>query len=771
MKLKKLIVFLLSVFVISSTLLPSVAVKAADVQVDVRFRATGWDRGDAINLWNDGHRIYGLGNQFMLMYSTDGTMLYCIEPEVGLHDGDVMDLSNYVDAITTPTIQEPEIVPVLIGRVFQYVDYSVAGNPLNTEGGMALYTATQLLIWETVEGERDEYFNHVTPPSQYGQVLDCLTTAPMDDSIKQLIMDDYNYLVSKVQEHMVIPSFTAPSLTNAQTYQLKSNGGTLSVSLTDNNNVLGNFNFSSNNPNVQFSTAGNTLTVSANSGISGDVNVTLSSIDSRRSGLLCYGDGQEGLQDTVVVSTPIDDPVTSFFKLDVAVGSLEIVKSTQNNNGIVSGFTFEVRNSANTLVGTYTTDSTGKISVPNLQAGTYTVKEVNLSSDFVTPATNPQSITVVAGQSVSVSFNNIKKLGVINVKKNDANPALGGYSLAGAAIEVRDQGGTLVDTIITKADGNGQSKSLPLGVYRLKEVTAPSGFTLDPTTYNSALSGTLGTGSVVYSTDVTITEQPEVGRVNIVKSNANKAMGDYPLNGAVFEIRAAEDMVRIDGSYYAHKGDLMDTVTTNAAGQVQSKDLRLGNYTVTEKSSPFGYIRNQNSFTVKLEYGGQTVPVVYGTASVPETPQSGKIRIHKQDANPNMGDYQLSGAVFEIRAAADIKTTDGTIIYNKGDLVDTATTDATGLAVSKDLPLGEFTISEKSAPFGFVLNVNNYSTKLSYSGQDVTGVFSDVSIPEQPQTGTITVTKYDIATGTRAQGNATLNGAVFEVYAASDIKK
>jgi len=115
--------------------------------------------------------------------------------------------------------------------------------------------------------------------------------------------------------------------------------------------------------------------------------------------------------------------------------------------------------------------------------GVYSVKEINLSSDFVEPVPNPKSVTVNAGQTASVSFDNIKKRGVITVRKTDANPTMGGYSLAGAVFEVRDQGGTLVDTLITGTDGRAQTKILPLGVYRIKETQAPYGFVLDTNRY------------------------------------------------------------------------------------------------------------------------------------------------------------------------------------------------------------------------------------------------------------------------------------------------
>jgi uncharacterized surface anchored protein len=227
--------------------------------------------------------------------------------------------------------------------------------------------------------------------------------------------------------------------------------------------------------------------------------------------------------------------------------------------------------------------------------------------------------------------------------------------------------------------------------------------------------------------------------LNIAKTNANPGMGNYTLSGAAFEIRNAG-------------GTLVDTVTTDASGNAQSKALPLGNYTVKELTAPYGFALNQNSFAANLVYAGQEADCAYATVTVAERPQTGILRVHKTNSNPGLGDYFLAGAVFEVR--------------QNGALIDTITTNAAGLAQSKELPLGAYTLKEKTAPYGYVLNTNEFPAALSYAGQDVQVVYTDVTIAERPQTGTIRVTKLDKDSGATAQGDATLNGAVFEIFAA-----
>ena len=85
----------------------------------------------------------------------------------------------------------------------------------------------------------------------------------------------------------------------------------------------------------------------------------------------------------------------------------------------------------------------------------------------------------------------------------------------------------------------------------------------------------------------------------------------------------------------------------------------------------------------------------------------------------------LEGATYEIRAAEDIYTPDGTLRAAKGDVVDTITTAGNGIASSKELYLGKYEICETEAPFGMVLNQESKQVELVYAGQeiDVTEVF------------------------------------------------
>lgn len=113
------------------------------------------------------------------------------------------------------------------------------------------------------------------------------------------------------------------------------------------------------------------------------------------------------------------------------------------------------------------------------------------------------------------------------------------------------------------------------------------------------------------------------------------------------------------------------------------------------------------------------------TVNVTNTPVRGSVALEKTglqlvrftDEQDEWGNtvmkpvYQqgyLKGAVFELRAAADVVGKEGTVFYKQGELVETLTTSADGAVNSKLLPLGSYCLQEVSAPDGYLLDDTPY---------------------------------------------------------------
>ena len=314
--------------------------------------------------------------------SWEGNICYCIEPGTPIDNDQTVNSNNENYWKNYPSDYNKTITPddikLNIGRIMQYgycgtVTTSWRSHNKEDADKMSHAIATQLLIWETIVGERDEYFNHV----DVGECDAILDTISVNHPLYSRIMNYYDSMVKSVQNHSKIPSFFKKNTTNAQVVTLSWNGSKYTATLTDTNNALGNYTFTTNDSKVTCSVSGNKLTVSSSTAINSEVTITANKVNGKRKGMVVWGDGiydtgTGDIQDLVTFSAEVDDPVVGYVKVKVSSSSAKIVKTSED--GKVSGVQFTVvGNGINTTV---TTNANGEITVPNLSAGTYTVTEV-----------------------------------------------------------------------------------------------------------------------------------------------------------------------------------------------------------------------------------------------------------------------------------------------------------------------------------------------------------------------------------------------------------
>ena len=219
--------------------------------------------------------------------------------------------------------------------------------------------------------ERDENFNKVSTGGK-DAVLDQISpNHPLYDKI----MSYYNSMAASVQKHSKLPSFLTKTPGSAQEIELEWDGSKYTVTLTDSNNVLSGYKFSSNDSGVQFSVRGNKLTITAEKAPSDGLTITAEKT-AQRKGVITWTDGiygpNGGVQDTVTYAQTVNDPVKGFLKLKVSYGSAKIVKTSED--GKVDGISFRIQ--GNGIDKTVKTENGGQIQVDNLMPGVYTVKNL-----------------------------------------------------------------------------------------------------------------------------------------------------------------------------------------------------------------------------------------------------------------------------------------------------------------------------------------------------------------------------------------------------------
>lgn len=370
--------------------------------------------------------------------------------------------------------------------------------------------------------------------------------------------------------------------------------------------------------------------------------------------------------------------------------------------------------------------------------------------------------------------------GNLTIEKSSANPSITDnnncYSLEGAEYGLYNSEADAnkdvnrVGTFTIKADGKANTiKDLKAKTYYLKETKAGKGYALDKKVYS--VSVTSGKTEVYKVKDI-----PQSDPVVIMLRKRDKETGenvpqrDAKLENAEFTVKyyKGEYAEGIDPATQGATPERTWVLKTNEDGFTAldksllvsgdefyyasngNPTIPVGTVTMQETKAPEGYLLNNEIFVVKVKpEGNDEILNTYQEPIVPEQVIKGKIRIAKKDKDTGKV-IQVAGTVFDI--------------YFNGQKVSSMTTDETGYATSEDLAYGEYVIKEAKAPNGYVVDVNQEAV-VDIKAEET----YDTELSDKRVNATINLVKEDKDTGDRPQGEATLEGAVYGLYAKEDI--
>ncbi len=255
-------------------------------------------------------------------------------------------------------------------------------------------------------------------------------------------------------------------------------------------------------------------------------------------------------------------------------------------------------------------------------------------------------------------------------------------------------------------------QKLNAGSYYLREVSAPEGYLLGHADVPFTVSTTTDWDDPLV---VEYANMPQKGSVKAMKVDAETGE-PVPAAGIEFDLVAASDIKTGDGVVHVPAGEIAAHIVTAADGTATAEDLYLGSYRIVETLAPDGYVLNGEPVDVTLSYAGQEVAVTRAGAVVEDAPQKGVIEIVKTDEADGRA---VPGAVYEVTAAADIVTPDGTVHASSGDVVATVTTGDDGKAETDELYLGDYNVRETATPDGWAIDHETHMVELSYAGQEV----------------------------------------------------
>lgn len=597
------------------------------------------------------------------VYGQDYVYCFCIEHGIPLPDD-----TSYVGSSNATHGNKYEKLSAeqkdLLALALTY-GYPNRSDLESSKEANACYSATQLIVWQITLGWRTSptsLNDKSYPASGY-------TGTATEQYCKNLYFKDfYDRILTDMADHFKRPSFTSTLQSSAPTYELKFEGGKYTVTLTDTNNVLQKYYVSVNN-GISVSTSGNTLTLSSSKSITDEVMIKLNRripSTNHTTGFLIWSvPGKEEANQDMVSGVPANnDPVPAYLRVKAPAGQIRLIKTSED--GKVENVPFHI--SGGGIDEDFCTQSDGSFLLENLQPGVYKITE-KTENTYEPQAT--KRVTVVSGQTSTVTFNNMLKRGDLSVTKTAEDGLVEGktFHLYGTSLS-----GMKVDEYAV-TDNRG------IAVFENVLVSGTAPYMLEEIGVEDKY--------VVPEKQETLIEWNKVTNKNfhnilkkwsltVTKSDKEQGLpqGDASLAGAVYGIYKGEQLI--------------DSYITDKNGQFSTKTYTCGSdWSLREISASEGYLLNTETLHIGAEAKLYTAEfnLAPSLASY-ETVKKGTIALIKHCDN---GSTQIetpeAGAEFEVFSGSsyvDTKETERDILV----------CDEFGFSESKMLPYGKYTVKQ-----------------------------------------------------------------------------
>ncbi len=765
-KFTRITALLLAVAVIFGTMFALPVSAASGDKVTITFDYCYGSTGNIIKFQqttvSDGYTVGTPGEELCKIFA-DGKEAYCIEPGHTLYSGNTLTEDGSTVWKNLGSAKQKAINLALL--------YGKPGSGKSLSGTEdQKWVATQLIVWEFVSGCRSTSEGYKCTNTKF---IDGICAGGANPGVKSV----YNAISKSLANYSTVPSFASAIASKAEPYEMKYSDGKYTLTLTDSNSILSDFDFKTTS-GISVSKSGNKLTLTSTLPVNDAVtfNSAKSMPDVGKTVLVPYGDAT--LQDVISGVENDADPIRAYFKVKTSSGNLKLIKTSEDGN--VANIEFTVKGDGYSK--TVKTNSKGEFELTDLFPGSYTVTEI---TDSKYETQKSQTVKVESGKTATVTFKNVLKKWNLTVTKTDAETksAQGDATLAGAVYGIYNNG-KLVDKYTTDKNGSFKTSYYVCGDnWTLKEIEPSEGYLLDETEYHigaEAKKYTIENNSI----SMGVTEDILKGKISIIKhTDDGSTKIETPEKCAEFQV-----YLKSSGSYAKATESERDNLICDEYGFAETKDLPYGTYTVHQTKGWNGteFIAD---FDVFVNEDGKTYKYLINNSSL-----ESYVKIVKVDSETGK-QIPYAGAGFQIYNP-DGKLVTMKYTYPTVTEIDTFYTNSDGYLITPEtLPYGKgYSVVEVQAPYGYILDSTpvyfDITAEKISEENGVTIVKAEKK--NTPQKGTITVEKTgeifsnvtaigggytdengnDIALTTIYQPEYSvsgLSGAVFETYADEDI--
>lgn len=561
----------------------------------------------------------------------NGQEAYCIEPGIMLAHGDVLD-ANVIDVWNSFSYEQQNAIKLtlLCGR---------AGNSSRLPGTPSRQqTATQMLIWEFVTGARQPY-----PPYARGndEIYTCLVSNGQNAEIGQI----YDTILAYMLSYMTLPSFMTAASSGMPQEELLFDGSAYSLTLTDTNNVIGNYSFSASDAAVSAEVSGNQLILRASSPL--NVPVTIAAVrNSAYTAASTFTPYGSTTRQDIVVGVEAVGGMTGYLELKanrkefrVSVTKEDGLTGTVLGDGLLAGAVYGLYH-GDTLIETCTTDANGQFTTGYYEAEDgWTIRELAPSPGYLLDTT-VYPVPTAADQlptiknDLSLTVKETPLLGRLSISKLAVNSTAGTeVPESGASFEVflKSAGSydaaaeSERDILTCGEDGTAQSKLLPYGIYIVRQLSGWEGYVLDTTLHEVNIFSDGDT--------VSLTLRNEIFKGSLSIQKVDKDSGQA-LPGARFRL--------LDSA-----GNPFAEGTTDATGILVFENIPFGDYYLEELEAPNGYKIDRTPYVFSVTADGQKIEIQRENTRIP-----GSVTVVKTDSSGN----PIPGAAFRLEYSEDGET-------------------------------------------------------------------------------------------------------------------
>ena len=391
---------------------------------------------------------------------------------------------------------------------------------------------------------------------------------------------------------------------------------------------------------------------------------------------------KEELQDYIIYPGETEYANAEFnLKIIPAKSNLKVIKQDEETKKPIAGVKFNAKYSeSGENIGDYITDENGEIEIPNLRPEKITLTELETLEQYELNNT-PLEIKTNYGENKEITIYNKYKKGKLKVIKTDKEDD--SIKLKGVEFDLIDKDSNIVGHLVTNEDGEALLDGINIGDYILRETKTKEEYKISLEDKNVTIKWN-------EESVITISNEKKKGQIEVVK--VDKEDNTIKLKGVEFEVLDKNDNV-------------VDKIITDENGTAKTKLLPIGTYYLREISTDDKHILNDKKIETIVKED-VTASVIVENERI-----KGQIKIVKTSEDKNN--------ILNLEAGAPIEGAKFNIYNAEGKLVDQVVTNKDGIAITKKLDKGKYSVQEIETGKWYILNEEKFNIEIKENNEIV----------------------------------------------------